>query len=144
MAYGDDVENINGFGGCVAMTLLAASLDGIEGDVTPETVIQTTKSMPETDYPGADGMAFQCGGSAFEPAPAVCTSQSLRATLDAEGNPTSYEPVDSTEILEGLQAPVIVAVRNGPQLRTATTPTFSTANGGRHGAWWRPPIRLLY
>jgi branched-chain amino acid transport system substrate-binding protein len=104
-AYGDeieDVENINGFGGYVAMTSLAASLDGIEGDVTPDTVTETIKSMPETDYPGADGMTFQCGGSAFEPAPAVCTNQSLRATLDAEGNPAGYEAVDSTEILEGL------------------------------------------
>jgi branched-chain amino acid transport system substrate-binding protein len=104
-AYGDDVEdveNINGFGGYVAMTSLAASLDGIEGDITPDTVTETIKSMPETGYPGADGMTFQCGGTAFEPAPAVCTNQSLRATLDAEGNPASYEPVDSTEILEGL------------------------------------------
>jgi branched-chain amino acid transport system substrate-binding protein len=104
-AYGDDiedVENINGFGGYVAMTSLAASLDGIEGDITPDTAIETIKAMAETDYPGADGMTFQCGGSAFEPAPAVCTNQSLRATLDAEGNPASYEPVDSTEILEGL------------------------------------------
>jgi branched-chain amino acid transport system substrate-binding protein len=104
-AYGDDVqdvENINGFGGYVAMTSLAASLDGIEGDITPDTAIDTIKAMAETDYPGADGMTFQCGGSAFEPAPAVCTNQSLRATLDAEGSPASYEPVDSTEILEGL------------------------------------------
>jgi branched-chain amino acid transport system substrate-binding protein len=104
-AYGDDVqdvENINGFGGYVAMTSLAASLDGIAGDITPDTAIDTIKAMAETDYPGADGMTFQCGGSAFEPAPAVCTNQSLRATLDAEGSPASYEPVDSTEILEGL------------------------------------------
>jgi branched-chain amino acid transport system substrate-binding protein len=104
-AYGDDiedVENINGFGGYVAMTSLAASLDGIEGDITPDTAIDTIKAMAETEYPGADGMTFRCGGSALEPAPAVCTNQSLRATLDAEGNPASYEPVDSTEILEGL------------------------------------------
>jgi hypothetical protein len=29
----------------------------------------------------------------------VCSNGSLRATLDADGNPASYEPVDSTEIL---------------------------------------------
>jgi hypothetical protein len=32
----------------------------------------------------------------------VCTNGSLRAVLDADGNPASYEPVDSTDILEGL------------------------------------------
>ena len=34
--------------------------------------------------------------------PAICSNNSLRASLDAEGDPASYEPVDSTEILEGL------------------------------------------
>jgi hypothetical protein len=34
--------------------------------------------------------------------PAVCSNQWLRTTLDADGQPTTYEPVDSTEILAGL------------------------------------------
>ena len=60
---------------------------------------QAIKSMDEADYPGADGLTFQCGGSAFPAQPAVCSNNSLRATLDAEGNPASYEAVDSTDIL---------------------------------------------
>jgi branched-chain amino acid transport system substrate-binding protein len=104
-AYGQDVQdvpNAAAMGAYTTMSSLAASLDGISGDITPETATQTIKSMSQTDFPGADGLTFQCGGSAFPPEPAVCTNGSLRATLDAEGNPASYEPVDSTEILEGL------------------------------------------
>jgi branched-chain amino acid transport system substrate-binding protein len=104
-AYGDDVddvENALAMGGYTVMASLATSLEGIEGDITPDTVIETIKSMPEADYPGADGLSFQCGGSAFPSQPAVCTNQSLRGVLDAEGRPAGYERVDSTEIIEGL------------------------------------------
>jgi branched-chain amino acid transport system substrate-binding protein len=103
--YGDnveDVENALAMGGYTTMASLFTALEGIEGEVTPETAIETIKAMPESDFPGADGLTFQCGGSAFPSQPAVCTNQSLRAVLDAEGNPETYEPVDSTEILEGL------------------------------------------
>jgi branched-chain amino acid transport system substrate-binding protein len=104
-AYGDEVEDVPNalaMGGYTTMASLATALQGIEGDITPETAIEAIKSMPESEFPGADGLTFQCGGSAFPSQPAVCTNQSLRAVLDAEGQPASYEPVDSTDILEGL------------------------------------------
>jgi branched-chain amino acid transport system substrate-binding protein len=100
--YGDDVEDVDNplaMGGYVVLASLAASLGGIEGDITPETAAAAIKSMPETDYPGADGVKFQCGGAAFPSQPAVCTNQSLRATLDAGGNPASYEAGDSSDIV---------------------------------------------
>jgi len=103
--YGADVEDVNNalaMGGYTVMASLAASLEGISGDITPATVAETIKAMPEVDFPGADGLTFQCGGSAFPSQPAVCTNQSLRATLDAEGNPSTYEPVDMTEVVGGL------------------------------------------
>ncbi|HEY8527601.1 MAG TPA: ABC transporter substrate-binding protein [Acidimicrobiales bacterium] len=103
--YGDDVEDVENalaMGGYTVMSSLLASLEGIEGDITPENVAETIRTMDETEYPGADGVTFQCGGSAFESLPAVCTNQSLAATLDAEGNPASYEAVDFTDLLEGL------------------------------------------
>jgi branched-chain amino acid transport system substrate-binding protein len=102
--YGQDVEDVDNataMGAYTVMASLATALDGIEGDITPETVTETIKSMPEADYPGADGLTFQCGGEAFPSQPAVCSNQSLRATLDAEGNPAEYEPVDSSEAFEG-------------------------------------------
>ena len=74
------------------MASLPTALDGIEGDITTETVIEAIKAMAEADYPGADGVTFQCGGTVFPSQPAVCTNQSLRATLDAEGNPPASRP----------------------------------------------------
>jgi branched-chain amino acid transport system substrate-binding protein len=100
--YGQDVEDVDnflGFGAYTIMASLAASLDGIEGEITPETVAETIKSMDETDFPGAAGMTFQCGGSAFPEQPAVCTNQSLAAELDADGQPSAYEVVDPSDIL---------------------------------------------
>ena len=33
--------------------------------------------------------------------PAVCAKGSLRTRLDAEGQPTTYEAIDATEIMAG-------------------------------------------
>jgi branched-chain amino acid transport system substrate-binding protein len=100
--YGDDVrevDNATSMGGYVAMTSLLIALNGISGEITHQTVIDTIKAMPEADLPGGGGMTFQCGGSASAEQPAVCTNQSLRTRLDAEGRPASYEVVDSTELV---------------------------------------------
>lgn len=100
--YGEDVTDVNNntaMGAYAAMGALATALEGIEGDVTPETVIQAIKAMPESDLPGAGGVTFQCGGSAMASQPAVCTNQSLRTQLDAEGQPTTFEVVDSSDVL---------------------------------------------
>ena len=100
--YGKDVKDVPNalaMGGYTAMSSLAQSLAGISGDITPASAASAIKAMKRADFAGADGITFQCGGSAFPPQPAVCTNQSLRATLDAEGNPAKYDPVDSTDIL---------------------------------------------
>jgi branched-chain amino acid transport system substrate-binding protein len=104
-AYGPDVrdpDNINAMGAYTVMSALATSLEGISGDITPATVIQTIKAMPEKDLPGGGGTTFRCGGSAMASYPAVCTNQWLRATLDAEGQPSAYEVEDSSDIVQGL------------------------------------------
>jgi branched-chain amino acid transport system substrate-binding protein len=104
-AYGQDVRdtgNINAMGTYTVLSALATSLDGISGDITPQSVTATIKAMPEQDLPGGGGMAFRCGGSAMASQPAVCTNQWLRATLDAEGQPAHYDVEDSSDILEGL------------------------------------------
>jgi branched-chain amino acid transport system substrate-binding protein len=100
--FGDEVEDVNNstsMGAYATMGSLLSALDGIEGDVTAETVVQTVKAMEEQEIPGGGGMTFQCGGSASEEMPAVCTNQSLRAVLDAEGNPATYEVADASEAL---------------------------------------------
>jgi branched-chain amino acid transport system substrate-binding protein len=96
-AFGEDVQDINNatsMGGYVAMSSLLTSLEELTGDVTPESVIEAIKAMPEAEVPGGGGMTFRCGGSADPEQPAVCSNQSLRTQLDAEGRPTDYEVVD--------------------------------------------------
>lgn len=100
--YGEDVRDPDGataMGGYVAMATLLTSLEELTGEITTETVVETIKSMPEADLPGGGGMSFRCGGSASTELPAVCTNQWLRTRLDAEGEPTDYEIVDSTELV---------------------------------------------
>jgi branched-chain amino acid transport system substrate-binding protein len=104
-AYGKDVrdtENINAMGAYTVLAALATALEGIEGDITPQSVISTMKAMPEAEVPGGGGVKFRCGGSAMPSLPAVCTNQWLRATLDAKGQPSHYEVEDSSTILQGL------------------------------------------
>lgn len=101
-AYGDDVQDVPNtitMSGYVAMAGLLTGLDEISGDITHETVIETMKSMPEAELPGGGGMTYQCGGSASEEYPAVCTNESLRTQLDAEGESTTYEIVDGNQFL---------------------------------------------
>jgi branched-chain amino acid transport system substrate-binding protein len=101
-AYGQDVTDVNNataMGGYVAMASLLTSLGEISGEVDAQTVIDTIRAMPEAELPGGGGVMFQCNGSADPALPAVCTNESLRTQLDAEGQPTSYEVVDSSELL---------------------------------------------
>lgn len=103
--YGDDVEDVDnalGMGSYAVTASLAIAMDGVEGDITPETVAEAIKTMPEAEYPGASDITFQCGGETFPEQPAVCTNQSLRATLDDEGVPASYEAIDSSDAVTGL------------------------------------------
>lgn len=95
----DDVDNATAMGGYAAMASLLTALEGIGSDVTPDTVIETIRSMPEQEIPGGGGVKYQCGGPASEETPAVCTNQSLRTELDAEGEPTTYEIVNPEELL---------------------------------------------
>ncbi len=98
--YGEDVQDVDNnvaMGGYTVMASTATALAGLEGDVTTETVAEAFKTMEESDYPGAGGVTFQCGGTVFPSQPAVCTNQSLRATLDAEGNLASFEAIDSSD-----------------------------------------------
>ncbi|MEX5712181.1 ABC transporter substrate-binding protein [Parafrankia sp. FMc6] len=100
-AYGEDIDT-SVPEGMIMFTALAGfqtALEGISGDdVTHETVIETIKSMPEQELPGAGGMHFRCNGKAGATTPAVCVRGGLVTTLDAEGRPSTYEVLGSTPI----------------------------------------------
>jgi branched-chain amino acid transport system substrate-binding protein len=94
-----DAETTQSMGGYTAMAALATSLEGIQGDITPEAAAETIKDMPERELPGGGGVTFRCGGSALPAQPAVCSNEWLRTQLDANGQPTTYEAIDSTDLL---------------------------------------------
>jgi branched-chain amino acid transport system substrate-binding protein len=94
-----DVETtrISGVGTFLVFTGLDVGLGGLDGDITPESVIDAMKSMDEADLPGGGGLTIQCGGSAVPDSPAVCTDQGLYTTLDAEGQPGAFEVTGSQD-----------------------------------------------
>jgi branched-chain amino acid transport system substrate-binding protein len=101
-AYGQDVQHVANAGtmsGYAAMAALLTSLADISGAITPQTVLETIRAMPEAELPGAGGVTFRCDGSADPALPAVCTNQALRTQLDGEGQPASYEVVDASDVL---------------------------------------------
>jgi branched-chain amino acid transport system substrate-binding protein len=100
--YGDNVHHVDdptAMGGYTVIAALATALDDITGDITPETVTTTIKAMPPADLPGGGGVTFQCNGTASTLLPATCTNEWLKTSLDTHGQPTTYEKIDSTDIL---------------------------------------------
>jgi len=83
--------------GAVNTFVLFAGIDvaveGLEGEVTPESVIAAMRSMPESELPNGGGIQFRCDGTAEDGHPAVCTTDGLATELDAEGRPTDVQVV---------------------------------------------------
>jgi branched-chain amino acid transport system substrate-binding protein len=71
----------------VFMSMFQA-IEKMTGDITPATVTQTLKSMPNMDIPGGGGLIYRCNGKAKPELAAVCTGGGLRTRLDAKGFPT--------------------------------------------------------
>jgi ABC-type branched-subunit amino acid transport system substrate-binding protein len=89
--YGGEVDAtrqgaINTF---VLFAGIDVALEGLEGDVTADSVIEAMRTMEESELPGAGGIRFRCDGNALAGYPAACTAQALFTTLDAEGQPTT-------------------------------------------------------
>lgn len=101
--YGPDVSDVDSFyalSGYAAVATVAAALETIDGEITPETVAETIRTMPETELPAGGGVTFQCGGHAVPDQPAICTNQWLRGELDESGVPTSYTVEDASALVE--------------------------------------------
>ena len=98
--YGKNID-VTSPTGRTMFTILAAlaeAVDGISGDITPETVAAAIKAMPEKELPGAAGMKFRCNGKAAPETPAVCVRGGLTTTLNEEGHPTEFEVRGSSPI----------------------------------------------
>ncbi|ONH25665.1 ABC transporter substrate-binding protein [Pseudofrankia asymbiotica] len=95
-AKGVDTSQIGGMSMFSALAGFQLATAKISGEITPASVISTIRAMPESELPGAGGLKFKCDGKATELSSAVCTRGTLAATLDAKGNPSSYEVVGAS------------------------------------------------
>ncbi|WP_238431138.1 ABC transporter substrate-binding protein [Frankia nepalensis] len=98
--YAKDIDTSRpaGMGVFISVLALQAAVGGITGDVNPQTILTTIKTMPEMELPASAGLRFRCNGKANSITPAVCTSGGLTTTLDAEGLPTAYQIVGAAPV----------------------------------------------
>ncbi|WP_426574617.1 ABC transporter substrate-binding protein [Aquihabitans sp. McL0605] len=67
------------------------SLTDLKGKtIDKDTVNTAIKTMDEQEMPGTAGMKFRCGAGESKRYASVCSTQTLQAQLDSEGNPKSY------------------------------------------------------
>ena len=78
----------------------ARAMEGLKGDLTPDSVKSTIAAMPPTPYPIADGLTFQCNKTQVSIAPNICSNSVLQTTLDAKGNGTKYTTLDGSTVLK--------------------------------------------
>jgi branched-chain amino acid transport system substrate-binding protein len=92
--YGNGADNLDESSSANAIftdiAALAIGTAGLEGDVTPESIIEAMKSMDNQVLPGTGGRQFRCNGNASEANPSVCMNSGLSGTLNAEGFPETY------------------------------------------------------
>ncbi|WP_018635165.1 ABC transporter substrate-binding protein [Parafrankia elaeagni] len=98
--YDKDIDVTEAGAAAMFITFSAfhTALEDLTGEITPATVTAAIKGMPEKDLPGATGLRFRCNGKAYPATPAECSRGGLLTTLDAKGEPTTYEAVGVTPI----------------------------------------------
>jgi branched-chain amino acid transport system substrate-binding protein len=98
---GEDIDpnDVTTAGGFAAVVGFAESMADASGEITPESVISTIKSMPESDLPVGGGITFQCNGEQSPLVVATCSTTGLETTLDADGQPGSWELFDPSDVL---------------------------------------------
>ncbi len=78
--------------GFQVVATFARMLEGLEGDVTAESVSDYLANMSEPVLRVmGGGIEIQCGADLIPEQPAVCTTQGLTAALDKDGKATAWE-----------------------------------------------------
>jgi branched-chain amino acid transport system substrate-binding protein len=101
--YGkDDVDPDDAVGIAVFQSLGALSVGtrGLQGEVTPASVIGALRSMDNAELPGSGGRLFRCNGRASRSGAAVCSRSMSAGTLDEDGTPAGYT-VENNEPIDG-------------------------------------------
>ncbi len=79
---------------------LQRALQGVTSAVDPKSIIAAMDKMPAlVKLPLGGGITFQCGIHLLAIAPNYCTTQYLQATLDKNGQATSYTLGDAKTLL---------------------------------------------
>ena len=74
--------------------------DHPDGEMTSESISAALLAMSPQQLPlGLDDTTFQCDRQQIAIAPAVCSTTAVVTTLDAEGQPTEYEPLEIADLL---------------------------------------------
>jgi branched-chain amino acid transport system substrate-binding protein len=79
----------------------ARAMSGATGEVTPDSVRSTFASAQPQPMPLLTGETFKCDRSLYKLTPAVCSTGMAVATLDADGNPTKMQSVDTRDMTNG-------------------------------------------
>ena len=86
-------DGVTGAGYITALSFVRA-LTGVTDAVDAASITEALATMPEpVPLPLGDGITFQCGHPPTPIVPNACVSDILRATLGADGQPISYEPI---------------------------------------------------
>jgi branched-chain amino acid transport system substrate-binding protein len=75
-------------------------MKGLTGDVTSASVQSTLIGMADTPMPLATGATFKCDRTLVTIAPPICSGAALEVALDADGNLTTYKPLDTSALLK--------------------------------------------
>jgi branched-chain amino acid transport system substrate-binding protein len=80
--------------GFISMLTLVRALEGKTAAVDATSINQALSTMDQIKLPLGGGITAQCGQKFVSILPAVCSTQYLLATLNADGSAASYAPGD--------------------------------------------------
>jgi branched-chain amino acid transport system substrate-binding protein len=82
----------------IGLAGLDAATAGLNGEVTPASIIAAARSMRFTELPGTGGRHFRCNGKAEKSLPAVCSNAVLTGAYDKQGRLGRYQVVGDEPI----------------------------------------------
>lgn len=104
--YGDDdidpnpIRSTGVAAGVGSVLNLVRALEGLEGDITKDTVMAQMKAAKDVPLFLAEGQTFTCDGTAVPIMPSVCSAGFFIGTLTAEAEVQDPTPVDATSLFE--------------------------------------------
>jgi branched-chain amino acid transport system substrate-binding protein len=96
----DPVVSAGVTAGVSSVLNLVRAMEGLEGDVTSETVLEQMETAQEVPLWLGDGQTFTCDGTAIAVMPNVCSAGFFVGTVTEDGQVEDPSPVDATALFE--------------------------------------------